>query len=101
MCIRDSGKAARSAVITVAAVDGLSPFLSAFLVVIPFFFVPLLPSIDYAFYASLGMALLALFGLGVYLAGIAKENKIVYGAKTAVAGVACMGLTLLIERLSG
>ena len=95
------GKAARSAVVTVAAVDGLSPFLAAFLVVIPFFFAPLLPSIDYAFYASLGMALLALFGLGVYLAGISKENKIIYGTKTAIAGVVCMGLTLLMERLSG
>lgn len=95
------GKAARSAVITVAAVDGLSPFLAAFLVVIPFFFAPLLPSIDYAFYASLGMALLSLFGLGVYLGSVSQENRIVYGAKTAVAGVACMGLTLLMERFSG
>ena len=92
------GKAARSAVVTVAAVDGLSPFLAAFLVVIPFFFARLLPSIDYA---SLGMALLALFGLGIYLANIAKESKFVYGAKTAVAGLACMALTLLMERLSG
>mgnify|MGYP000585143686 CR=1 FL=1 len=95
------GKAARSAVITVAAVDGLSPFLAAFLVVIPFFLAPLLPSIDYAFYASLGMALLSLFGLGIYLAGISKENKFVYGLKTTIAGVACMGLTLLMKRLSG
>jgi predicted membrane protein (TIGR00267 family) len=95
------GKAARSAVVTVAAVDGLSPFLAAFIVVIPFFFASLLPSIDYAFYASLGMALLCLFGLGVYLASVSKENKIIYGAKTAVAGVACMALTLLMERLSG
>ena len=95
------GKASRSAVVTVAAVDGLSPFFSAFLVVIPFFFAPVLPSIDYAFYASLGMALLALFALGVYLAGISKENKVAYGTKTAIAGVACMGLTLLMKRLSG
>jgi predicted membrane protein (TIGR00267 family) len=95
------GKAARSAVVTVAAVDGLSPFLAAFLVVIPFFFTSLLPSIDYAFYASLGMALLSLFGLGVYLAGVSKENKLVYGIKTAIAGVACMGLTLLMAQLSG
>lgn len=94
------GKAARSAVVTVAAVDGLSPFLAAFLVVIPFFFASMVPSIDYVFYASLGMALLSLFGLGVYLGSVSKENRIVYGVKTAVAGVACMGLTLLIDRLS-
>ncbi|MBN2392148.1 MAG: VIT1/CCC1 transporter family protein [Anaerolineae bacterium] len=95
------GKASRSAVVIVAAVDGLSPFLAAFVVVIPFFLASLLPSIEYAYYASLGMALLALFGLGIYLASVSKENKFVYGVKTAIAGVACMGLTLLMERLSG
>jgi predicted membrane protein (TIGR00267 family) len=94
------GKAARSAVVLVAAVDGLSPFLAAFIVVIPFFFAPLLPSINVVFYASLGMALLALFGLGAYLASISEENKAVYGVKTAIAGIVCMGLSLLMERIS-
>ena len=95
------GKAARSAVVIVAMVDGLSPFMAAFLVVIPFFFAGFLPSIEYAFYASLGMALVSLFGLGAYLASISEENKVAYGAKTAIAGIVCMGLTLLMERLSG
>jgi predicted membrane protein (TIGR00267 family) len=95
------GKAARSAVVTVAAVDGLSPFLAAFIVLIPFFFAPLLPSIAYAFYASLAMALLALFGLGTYLATISGESKASYGTKTAIAGLVCMALTLLMERMSG
>jgi predicted membrane protein (TIGR00267 family) len=101
--LKDSkiGRAARSAVVIVAMVDGLSPFMAAFLVVIPFFFARFLPSIYYAYYASLGMALLALFGLGAYLANISEENKIAYGVKTAIAGIACMGLTLLIEGLSG
>lgn len=93
------GRAARSAVVIVAAVDGLSPFLAAFFVVIPFFFASLLPSIEYAFYASLLMALLALFGLGAYLASISQENKMIYGIKTVIAGVVSMGVTLLIERL--
>lgn len=95
------GKAARAAVLIVTATDGLSPFLAAFLVVIPFFFASLLPSITYAFYLSLGMALLALFGLGVYLASVSQENRLVYGLKTAVSGLACMGLSLLVEYLSG
>jgi predicted membrane protein (TIGR00267 family) len=93
------GHAARSAVIIVAAVDGLSPFLAAFIVVIPFFFTSLLPAIEYAFYASLAMALLALFGLGVYLASISQENRLMYGIKTVIAGVVSMGLTFLMERL--
>jgi predicted membrane protein (TIGR00267 family) len=95
------GRAARSAVVIVAATDGLSPFLAAFVVVIPFFFAPLLPSIKYAFYGSLGMALLALFGLGTYLASISEENRVAYGVKTALAGIVSMGLSLLMERLSG
>jgi predicted membrane protein (TIGR00267 family) len=94
------GRAARSAVVIVAATDGLSPFMAAFVVVIPFFFAPLFPAIRYVYYASLGMALLALFGLGTYLASISDENKVAYGVKTAIAGVVCMGLSLLMERLS-
>jgi predicted membrane protein (TIGR00267 family) len=88
-------------VLIVTATDGLSPFLAAFLVVIPFFLTGLLPSITYAFYMSLGMALLTLFALGVYLASVSQENRLVYGLKTAVAGVVCMGLSLLVEYLSG
>ncbi|HNT77164.1 MAG TPA: VIT1/CCC1 transporter family protein [Anaerolineae bacterium] len=95
------GQAARAAVLIVTATDGLSPFLAAFLVVIPFFLTAFLPSITYAFYMSLGMALLALFGLGVYLASVSQENRMIYGLKTAVAGVVCMGLSLLVEYLSG
>jgi predicted membrane protein (TIGR00267 family) len=94
------GKASRMAVGLVAAVDGLSPFFAALLVVIPFFFASLLPSIAYAFYASIVMALLALFALGVYLGRISKQNLVVSGIKTAVAGVVCMALSYLLERLA-
>ncbi|HHE73304.1 MAG TPA: hypothetical protein ENL34_13605 [Chloroflexi bacterium] len=94
------GKASRIAVWLVAAVDGLSPFMAALLVVLPFFFVPLLPSIQYAYYASIGMALAALFGLGLYLGHIAGENSLALGLKTAVAGVVSMGLSYLLEQIA-
>jgi predicted membrane protein (TIGR00267 family) len=94
------GKASRMAVIMVAAVDGLSPFLSALLVVLPFFFVSLLPSISYAFYASIGMALVALFALGVYLGNISKEKMILSGVKTTVAGIVCISLSYFLEQLA-
>ena len=94
------GKASRTAVVLVAAVDGLSPFLSALLVVVPFFMAPLLPSVAYAYYASIGMALLALFGLGIYLGRISKENLIMSGFKTTIAGVVCMMLSYLLEQLA-
>jgi predicted membrane protein (TIGR00267 family) len=94
------GKASRMAVILVAAVDGLSPFFSALLVVLPFFFASLLPSVAFAYYASIGISLLALFGLGIYLGGISKENVIISGIKTAIAGIVCMGLSFFLEQVT-
>jgi predicted membrane protein (TIGR00267 family) len=94
------GKASRAAVVTVAAVDGLSPFLAALVVVLPFFLVSILPSIWYAYYAAIGLALLALFGLGIYLGRLSKRSLIVSGLRTAFAGVVCMGLSYLLERLA-
>jgi predicted membrane protein (TIGR00267 family) len=100
--LRDTkiGKASRMAVVLIAAVDGLSPFLAALLVIIPFFLAPLLPSISYAYYASIGMALLALFALGIYLGRISRRNLILSGVKTAVAGLICIVLSYLLERLA-
>ena len=94
------GKASDMAVILVAAVDGLSPFFAALLVVIPFFFAPLLPSVAYAFYASIAMSLLALFALGIYLGRLSKGNLIISGFRTTVAGVVCMALSYFLERLA-
>ena len=100
--LRDTkiGRASRAAVWIVAAVDGLSPFLAAFLVVAPFLFAPLMPSIAMAYYASIAMALISLFGLGLYLGRIAQENIFLMGIKTALAGVASMGLSFILERIS-
>jgi predicted membrane protein (TIGR00267 family) len=94
------GKASRMAVVLVAAVDGLSPFFAALLVIIPFFLTPLLPSVAHAYYASIGMALLALFSLGVYLGCISRQNVIISGVKTGVVGVICMALSYLLEQLA-
>lgn len=94
------GKASRVAVFMVAAVDGLSPFLAAFLVVIPFFFASLLPTISYAYYASIVMALLALFGLGNYLGSISKQNLFFSGIKTSIAGIVCIALSYFLERIT-
>jgi predicted membrane protein (TIGR00267 family) len=46
------------------------------------------------------MALLALFGLGIYLGRISKENLIMSGFKTTIAGVVCMTLSYLLEQLA-
>lgn len=94
------GRASRMAVVLVAAVDGLSPFLAALLVLIPFFFASLLPSVTYAYYGSVVMAMLALFGLGTYLGNISRENVISYGVKTSLAGVVCIALSFGLAQLA-
>jgi predicted membrane protein (TIGR00267 family) len=94
------GKASRMAVGLVAAVDGLSPFLSALLVVIPFFFASLMPVISYAYYASIALALLGLFGLGIYLGRLSRENLFLSGIRTSVAGVVCMALSYFLEQVA-
>lgn len=100
--LRDTkiAKASKAAVVFVAAVDGLSPFLAALLVVTPFFFASLLPSVVYAYYASIAMSLLALFALGIYLASISRQSMMVSGLKTAVAGLVCISLSYFLEQLA-
>ncbi len=94
------GRASRMAVVLVAAVDGLSPFFSAFLVITPFFFASLLPDVSYAYYASALMALVSLFALGIYLGRISRERLILSGIKTAFAGIVCIALSYVLELLT-
>jgi predicted membrane protein (TIGR00267 family) len=91
------GKASRMAAVVVAIVDGLSPFLASLLVLLPFFVIEMLPSIEWGYYASIGMALITLFGLGLFLGHISKENLIVSGLKTVIAGGVSIALSYLLE----
>jgi predicted membrane protein (TIGR00267 family) len=90
------GRASRAAVVAVALVDGLSPFLAALVVLMPFFAAGLLPSVTWAYYISLGMALLTLFGLGLFLGHVSRGSLIVYGVKTVVAGLLCILIGFLL-----
>jgi len=90
------GRASRVAAVIVALVDGLSPFLAAMLVLTPFFAVGIFPTITWVYYTSLGMALLTLFALGLFLGHISHGNLILYGAKTIIAGVVSIIISLLI-----
>jgi predicted membrane protein (TIGR00267 family) len=97
--INDSriGRASRVAIIIVAVVDGLSPFLAALIVLIPFFFAGLFTTITMVFYISIGVALLTLFGLGMFLGHISRGNLLVFGIRTVVAGL----ISILISYLLG
>ena len=91
------GRASRSAVVVVAIVDGLSPFAAAMIALFPFFIAETFPQIDYVYYTAIGLALLTLFALGAYLGRISRENMLLYGIRTIIAGL----ISILISYLLG
>jgi predicted membrane protein (TIGR00267 family) len=92
------GRASRAAVVVVALVDGLAPFLAALVVLLPFFFSGLLADIVLSYYVSLGMALVVLFALGVFLGKVSKENLVISGLKMIGAGVVSILLSYVLVR---
>jgi predicted membrane protein (TIGR00267 family) len=91
------GKASRTAVLVVALIDGLSPFLGALIVLIPFFVSNLFPGIQYVYYTSIGVAMLSLLSLGLFLGFVSKGNMLLYGLRTVIAGI----ISILISFLLG
>ena len=91
------GRASRFAAISVALVDGLSPFLGAIIVLLPFFFSSQFSDIRFAYYTSIGAALMALFALGMWLGHVAKENLVSYGLKTLLAGIVSIIVSSLLN----
>jgi predicted membrane protein (TIGR00267 family) len=90
------GRASRVAVIVVSLVDGLSPLLSSLIVLTPFFFVALVGDIAVSYVVSMGLALVCLFGLGMFLGHISGRSLIGYGIRTAIAGVVAIVITRLL-----
>jgi len=90
------GRASRVAVIAVALIDGISPFLAAVVVLSPFFFAPWLLGLPRLYYLSLTMALSALAGLGAFLGTISRERLLVSVVKTVAAGLACVAVNLIL-----
>jgi predicted membrane protein (TIGR00267 family) len=90
------GMASRMAVVVVAIVDGLAPFLAALFVLLPFFVPDLFPSLEWVYGVALGMAMVALFALGGFLGYISRQNMVLYGLRTLVAGVVSIGISLLL-----
>lgn len=95
-------KAGRTTSIVVAIVDGASPAVAAFIIIIPLLFVPA-GYLDYhiAFYVSIGICMLLLFILGLFLGAVSKKNMWAYGAKTLFAGIITAILMLAISWLTG
>ncbi len=90
------GEASRAAVIIVALVDGFSPFLAALFVLVPFFVPQLFPTLRWTYLTALGLALLALFGLGAFLGHVSRRNVAIYGLRTVIAGGISIAISLLL-----
>ena len=90
------GRASRVAVVVVSLVDGLSPLVSSLIVLFPFFFASLTSDILVCYVLSLVVALLGLFGLGMFLGQISRRSLIGYGLRTVVAGIVAIVINALL-----
>ena len=91
------GRASRMAVVVVALVDGLSPFVASLIVLIPLFIASLIGNILVSYAFSMAVALVSLFGLGMFLGRISGRSLVGYGLRTLVAGLLAIALSLLLE----
>jgi predicted membrane protein (TIGR00267 family) len=90
------GRASRVAVVVVSLVDGLSPFVSSALVLIPFFVAPLIGNILISYLVSMVVALIGLFGLGMFLGHISGRSLVSYGLRTVVAGIVAIAINAVL-----
>jgi predicted membrane protein (TIGR00267 family) len=90
------GRASRVAVIVVSLVDGLSPLISSLIVLTPFFVASFIGGIVFSYWVAMGLALISLFGLGMFLGHISGRSLLGYGIRTAIAGVVAIVITTLL-----
>ncbi len=88
--------AQKFAVKVLAAVNGLSPVVMAFIPLTPFLFGKYIP-INICYYSGFALAFLILFGIGLFLGKISRSNLVVSGLKMLVAGGFCIILSLLLK----
>ena len=90
------GRASRVAVVVVSLVDGLAPFISSIVVLIPLFMAPLIGDILLSYVLSLVIGLIGLFGLGMFLGHISGRSLVGYGLRTVVAGLVAIAINALL-----
>ncbi len=95
--LEDSDIAAAStyATIVIALVDGVSPFLAALLVLLPF--LGGFMGIHAAYVTGVAIAFVELFLLGLFLGRVSRQRLVWSGVKLAVAGVLCIALSALLD----
>ena len=90
------GRASRFAVIVVSIVDGIAPALAAIIVLVPLFFGGLIQNPILSYILAGVTALLALFGLGLFLGKVSEKNLVGYGLKTLLAGLVAIAINFLL-----
>jgi len=93
----EQARASRFAVWVIAAVDGLSPLLFGALVLVPFALVGRTISMHHAYIASLSLALVLLFALGIFLAKVGRDAVLRSGVRMVVAGLVCVVFSFLLS----
>ena len=90
-------RSAKVASIVNSVIDGASPFIFGIFVLMPFLLVESLGlPIDVAYYLSFGISGILLFILGGFLGRLSKQNVIIFGIKTCMAGVIVTIIILLL-----
>jgi predicted membrane protein (TIGR00267 family) len=80
-----------------ALVDGGSPIVTALISLSPFFLLLFgLITVEVAYIVSIAVTLVTLFLLGVFLGRVAKENALLYGIQTLVAGAITVVIVVLL-----
>lgn len=84
-----------------AVVDGLSPFIAALIILLPFMVYLLVPengiSIDNVYLASFALAGIVFVLLGAYLGRISKESMLLSAFKLLLAGLVCVIIIMLLS----
>jgi len=88
-------KAHNHAILIITLLDGLSPFLASFIVLIPFFIFSS-AIIMYSYVSSIILAFVLLILLGGFLGRVSRESMFKYALNMVFAGIICMILTTLI-----
>jgi predicted membrane protein (TIGR00267 family) len=89
-------RAGRVAVIIVSITDGLAPFISSIIVLIPMFLVTWVGDVVIGYLLSMILALVTLFGLGMYLGNISGRSMVGYGFRTVIAGIVSIAFAFLL-----
>lgn len=85
------------AILVLAFIEGFSPFFLTLLMIIPFFVF----TNGLAYYVSFAIAMVLLFGLGIFLGKVSKNSLIASGIKMLFAGAICAIMLYGVSKIFG